>query len=411
MRELIIINQPLYNRGDQAAHKALIRLLQRCFDLRITVLATEPLSDVRQFASGIRNVEYCSYPELEKNNKFYRRIMCLPSVARKVLRNLPEFRRYNRRLLHSDYVLCAPGGICMGGYKNWRHIWHLANAMDLKKKVGIYGRSIGPFYDAKKTDRIFTKRSLDILRHTDYLSLRDRCSQNIASDWDLSFVPTVDTAFAWTPDESLPEELSLLRNKKYIVFVPNHLAAWHPYFRKHPVEDQNHFYRSVLQEILSRGFDVVMLPQLFGKLKGDFPYMMSLLSDLDTKRISVISDHYDSDIQQAIIRSSSGVVGARYHSIIFAVNNLVPFVCLSYEHKMKDTLTLLNLETYSLDLKELLISENRIRQVGTLLDRILSERASLLRKLKTASETARQIALQAFSAFQRKLYGGANGES
>lgn len=39
-----------------------------------------------------------------------------------------------------------------------------------------------------------------------------------------------------------------------------------------------------------------------------------------------------------MIRNARFVVGVRYHSIIFAINTSAPFLCLSYEDKMKFTL-------------------------------------------------------------------------
>jgi len=34
-----------------------------------------------------------------------------------------------------DRVVCAPGGMCMGGFANWDHIWQLDVARRLNKPV------------------------------------------------------------------------------------------------------------------------------------------------------------------------------------------------------------------------------------------------------------------------------------
>ena len=54
--------------------------------------------------------------------------------------------------------------------------------------------------------------------------------------------------------------------------------------------------------------------------------------------IIVLDERYSSDIQQCIMKNARLVIGARYHSIVFALNNGVPFISLSYEHKMKGLL-------------------------------------------------------------------------
>ena len=64
----------------------------------------------------------------------------------------------------------------------------------------------------------------------------------------------------------------------------------------------------------------------------------------------VLPDGYSSDIQQTVISKAKFVVGARYHSIVFAINNSIPFVALSYEHKMVGLLSLLKKDKQQIDI-------------------------------------------------------------
>ena len=404
MPKITIINQPLYNRGDQAAHKALIRLLKEQDGIDITVLSIEKEKAVNLFAEGIEGVEYITFPPFRKKMyKFFKRVMHCPAFVLRLLELIPEIRRYNRIIRKSDYVLCSPGGICMGGYQNWAHIWSIANALSLKKRTGIYGRSIGPFYDRKFSEKVFTRRSIDILKKVDYLSLRDQYSQAIAKELAVDCVPTIDTAFAYKADCDIPKALSHLENRSYAVFVPNQLNAWHPYFTKVHQKVFDELYKSIIKDVLSRGFDVVMLPQLFGMKRVDGQYFRKLSEGFDAEKVFVIPDIYDSDIQQKIISRCSFMIGARYHSIIFAINNNVPFLCLSYEHKMQGTLKLLGLEAYSLTIKELLEQNNGIEKVTALLDSILNERSFVLSRIQQASLKAETIAKDAFFEFLSTL--------
>jgi colanic acid/amylovoran biosynthesis protein len=404
MPSITIINQPIYNRGDQAAFRGLVKLLQGCPYIDTTVLFCYPEQAVRTFMEGVDGVKYVCFPGLQKGKKFFKRIMYLPKPFRRVVELLPEVKKFNRCIGQADYVVCAPGGIDIGGYQNWRVIWRLTSALGLKKRTGIYGRSIGPFRKKKISDHIFARRAIEVLGEVDYLSLRDKRSQEIAEELGISYVPSIDSAFAYRPDCDIPAELSFLRELKYAVFVPNQLYATRN-FKIFKRESFDIFYRSIIDKILSRGYSVVMVPQLFGRNEGDRPYFEYLAGDYESDEVFVVSDIYDSDIQQSIISNASFLVGARCHSIIFAINNHTPFLCLSYEHKMSGALQLLGLSRYLLPLRELLGPglNDGIQKVHTLLDTVVDNRLSILPEIRDASLRAQEIIRNAFSKFLSTL--------
>ena len=81
-----------------------------------------------------------------------------------------------------------------------------------------------------------------------------------------------------------------------------------------------------------------MLPQTFNYntyTGDDIGFMHDTAKNFSTEKVAVIDDIYSSDIQQTVISGSDFVIGARYHSIVFAINNAVPFMALNYEHKFK----------------------------------------------------------------------------
>ncbi|MBN2394958.1 MAG: polysaccharide pyruvyl transferase family protein [Candidatus Atribacteria bacterium] len=88
-------------------------------------------------------------------------------------------------------------------------------------------------------------------------------------------------------------------------------------------------------------------------LRGDEVYFKKLKDRINSKRIIIIPDIYSSDIQQTIISMAMLMIGARYHSIVFAINNEVPFVALSYEHKISGLLEILNLQECMIDIEQL----------------------------------------------------------
>ena len=140
-----------------------------------------------------------------------------------------------------------------------------------------------------------------------------------------------------------------------MVFVPNYLRWHYAYKDRITHETVMDFYDNVFDVIWKHNpeLNIVMLPQLFEK---DDDYAMSDVSmfrDLANKkqdnRIVLTSDNYSSDIQQTIIRKAQYLIGARYHSIVFAINQDVPFISLSYEHKMSGLLETLNKKEWSID--------------------------------------------------------------
>lgn len=244
----------------------------------------------------------------------------------------------------ADYIICAPGGICMGGFQNWMHLFMLKIAKYLNKPLIYYGRSFGPFPTLTKANRIFKKISLEMLNYFSFLSIRDKKTEELAKSLNLKYVSTVDTAFLDSPKVDLPAEIiSQIGNKDYMVFVPN-LLIWHYKYKnqitketvisfyKYIIDEINHFYPTL---------NIVMLPQTFNYgtyLGDDINFFRDIQSEMKNSNIIVIEDKYSSDIQQTIISKAKFLIGARYHSVVFAINNNIPFVALSYEHKIKGLL-------------------------------------------------------------------------
>ncbi len=116
---ILIINQPPFNRGDESAHKALIRtLLKRLPNANFRVLTKfEWKESIRQYAVEDERVSYVFEPVsylklsgfinigLQKNRKWLWKIH-------------PMMNLYKVHYKWADLVLCAPGGICMGGFRN-----------------------------------------------------------------------------------------------------------------------------------------------------------------------------------------------------------------------------------------------------------------------------------------------------
>ena len=258
---------------------------------------------------------------------------------------------------------------------SWDHIWELETARRLGKPVFYWGRSIGPFTDEDCAHSVFKKESSSLLSYFSFLSLRDDVSVRIAEEFGVHPVPVVDSAFLETPDAVIPEAVQSQLDERYVVFVPNALT-WHYRYRNVPQERIDRFHLDVM-ELLSEkypGHTIVMLPQTYRSLINDYGYFRRLAERAAGKPVLVIDEDQSSDVQQKIIAGARMVIGERYHSIVFAINNRTPFVSLSYEHKMTGLLEKLGLTERSVDVQGIFADESgeacrhALEQVRSLLE-------------------------------------------
>ena len=378
---ILIINQPPFNRGDESAHKALLRtLLQRLPSAKIwimfDVIHTE---SIRQYAVHNEHISYIKYPTHYLKSQIIT-TKGLHKNRRWLWKLHPFFRTYHYIYNWADVVVCAPGGICMGGFQDWNHLFFLLLAKFYKKPLAYYGRSFGPFPTETESNRLFKRYSLEMLNYFSFLSIRDHKTELLAQELKVPYVSTVDTAFLDSPEVEIPYELkSLIGKKPYIVFVPNYLLWHYAYKEKVSHEQIMNFYSKVIDELIAAfpNCNIVMLPQLFcGRVYAlsDIDFFRDIAKMKKEDRIIVTPDCYSSDIQQTIIRGAEALLGSRYHSIVFAINQNVPFVALSYEHKIIGLLETLGKQDCCVDITNTFLNEDKenttIEQIRELLKSI-----------------------------------------
>lgn len=394
---ITIINQPTNNRGDEAAHRSLIRSLNYSLpECKIKVLFVgESSNTVQQMAVVNTNNIYISIPKKKGMAQFFPKFFTKYKLLG--LANIFKgYALYKKELGDSDYIICAPGGICMGGFQHWAHLFYLLYALDTKKKVFYYSRSIGPFPVLTKDNILFKKRSIEILKRLDFISLRDSKSIEIAKDFGVKFSNSIDTAFLDVPDVTLPLNLEEITNGKYIVFVPNSLT-WHHAYKNVKQEIIDNLYISIAQYILNKDLSIkiIMLPQIFNDSEVcDERYFKSLKLRINNSRVVVLSEDFSSDVQQKIISNANLVIGARYHSVVFAINNNVSFLALAYEHKMTGLLDMLNLSDRSVDLTKYATSfddEHLLESVCKLADTTIEPH-----RINNANVVAKSLAKNCF---------------
>lgn len=403
--KLLLINQPLGNRGDESAHRALIRaILNRIPDVQIRVLFVDcySVASVDQYDIHDDRVKYVNVHS-GRGYGYVGRKSLLKTHFCGFLRELqPTTRQILAHYRWADAVVCAPGGINMGGFQDWAHLFMLELARYAKRPLAYYGRSFGPFPMETPTNRKFYNLSNILLHYFSYLSIRDHKSALLAEEMGLNYIETVDTAFADEPKVKLPYEIRYALSKPYAVFVPNELI-WH-YAYKDKIERQDiiDFYCAVIQRIFKHNPDlhIVMLPQLFATWHIDVDFFRDIADAVSDKRVIVMPDCYSSDIQQTIIKDASLLVGARYHSIVFAINQNVPFIALSYEHKIAGLLETLGKKDCSIDISEAILTEEGRKDCLNKIEKLLPQ----IRKDERAAIKAKKMAQDGFDGFIEFLH-------
>ena len=399
--KIAVINQPLANRGDEAAHKAFIRAMSKAFpeyqiDVVFLCMEQDLINSIRV---EVENVSYINIPRVRGFVRFEHIGFLFDNFEFSYLH--PSLRKFHNLLKEYDRVVCAPGGMCMGGFTNWNHIWQLDVARRLKKPVLYWGRSIGPFSEESFKKKFFKKCSSRLLKYFSYISLRDKVSVDIANQFEVNADEIVDSAFLEIPSAKIPESiLKDICGSEYIVFVPNSLT-WHPRYKKIPQKKIDEFYLRIIEFLEKKFADkkIVMLPQTYKSVINDYDYFLKLKELSGNKNIIVIDENQSSDIQQEIIKKSFLVIGARYHSVVFAINNEIPFISLSYEHKMKGLLEVLNMTDKMVEIQD--IFDGKSGKFEKALDKV--EHLVFGKLEKPSASQAREIVWNGFERFAGKI--------
>ena len=401
---ILIINQPVNNRGDESAHKALVRTINKKFPkYKVTVYFSGINPDsVDQMEVKHGNNTYINNFSFRKGRAITKRVGLQFNLIK--LSSLhPNHRPFIKELKKNDLIISAPGGPAIGPYYNMNDIYWLKLASVYNKEIAYYSRSIGPFEAKTPKQKLLLKVGTQLLSNFSFLSLRDKQSIALGNKLGFKFTSSIDTAFLEQPKVNLPLEISnKIMSKRCIVFVPNTIN-WAPTLREIP-DDLIFDYFSKSLNLLStiyKDHNIILLPQLHNNTSNTEMIFFNKLQEKESNtNIIVLDEIYSSDIQQSIISKSDLVVGARYHSIVFAINQNVPFVALSYEHKIKGMLEELNIAEHCIDLRHHLKSNTDSDEFIQLLE----SKIKLTCKPSTASIKAKEIALNCFNEMAKTVF-------
>lgn len=385
---VLVVNQHGDNRGDEAA------LLAMCSGIEAELGPTQ-FTVIHQFNNAAAG------PMLRPDARWItlklpvgEAIRFVVYLALRIFRLRPQFLlgSLGQKTIHAyetaDVVVSAPGGPYFGdlyiGHEavHWLYIWiaklHRVPAM-------LYATSAGPFhkkwanpfrrYTYRCFSRLFVREEISA-GHIRGLFAGRRHGVNI----EVSIDSALQVAIA--PQERQHADAQLIVVSAINWPYPNDPS---------PQLRQKEYDTSVIEAVKifaeSRPTHVVFVPQLYGSMHRDTPYLEALARLLPANiSCEVLSDTKSSNEQRALFAAADWVIAGRYHPAVFAVSAAVPVLCIAYEHKATGVLQAAGVPDAVMS-----IDEVTVEVVQAKARELLAARADLSARLQVAQVALREV--------------------
>jgi polysaccharide pyruvyl transferase WcaK-like protein len=385
---VLVVNQHGDNRGDEAA------LLAMCSGIEAELGPTQ-FTVIHQFNNAAAG------PMLRPDAQWItlklpvgEAIRLMAYLALRVFRLRPQFLlgSLGQKTIHAyetaDVVVSAPGGPYFGdlyiGHEavHWLYVWiaklHRVPAM-------LYATSAGPFhkkwanpfrrYTYRCFSRLFVREEISA-GHIRGLFAGRRHGVNV----EVSIDSALQVAIA--PQERQHADAQLIVVSAIHWPYPNDPS---------PQLRQKEYDTSVIEAVKifaeSGPTHVVFVPQLYGSMHRDTPYLEALASLLPANiSCEVLSDTKSSNEQRALFAAADWVVAGRYHPAVFAVSAAVPVLCIAYEHKATGVLQAAGVPDAVMS-----IDEVTVEVVQAKARELLAARANLSARLQVAQVALREV--------------------
>lgn len=293
--------------------------------------------------------------------------------------NIKDTAEVKNAISQSDILLI--GGGCLFQDETsvfnifrWSRICKMA--IDMGKKTVIYANSFGPLN--YKSSRKKVKKLLD---KCDLITLRDTSSFELLKELGVSsnYIVTADPVFSYPLKQESIDSYNL--PKKYITisvrhwfdtipFIPVSLTSKIHYKKKSLYNEYINSINNIINAINDNlDLPVVLIPFLTERDYAVCNDIMNVNGKTDYN--CILGDGNKQICPNDIIRiigDSEFLVGMRLHSIIFAALTATPFIAIDYSAKVNGMLKELDMEEYSINLKD----------CKTILDSFIPEMESLM---------------------------------
>lgn len=352
---LLVINAHWYNRGDEAAIRAMLREIKRaypCASIRIQAA----LPQMHPQEAEIEDAKVINYFPLGKKQLL--QIMTFIGSKGKICMS-NELREFVENVKWADLLIHAPGGPSISDtYSKDEYIYlsRFALAKALKKPYMFYAPSMGPFTNKRRN--IIRRR---LLNSAEMIVVREAISKEYLQSLNLKkdVTVTLDSAFQTPVDSEIYEEelrkdkelSDFLNTDKKVVGITITPLKGNPAYAQDK-ELRNKIlkcFSDFVKKLDKDGYKILFIPQLFGKA-NDYKFMSECAV---SENSYVMQPTHDCFFQQYVIGKLHMIFGMRYHSNVFSAKMGTPFVSISYEQKMKGFMELIELTDLCLDIKDL----------------------------------------------------------
>jgi len=413
---ILIANQHGENRGDEAAMRAMLNnFSEHLSSVRFTLLYQFRNRSLRlRFEQPVEDLPIVLPIREALGLALYSAARVLGFRPRFLLgrHTAPMIRAYEE----TDLVVSAPGGPYFGdlyaGHElvHWFLVWlgHLHG-----KPLFLYAPSAGPF-----RVRVLNPFRRWLFRRFDVVCLRESRSaahvRELLGSEQRPLHVTADSALgrqfeARSRNDYFGEERAELAGRTLVTVS----AIDHLYPGARDPSALRDRYDQTLVEVLERlahkqPCHVLLLPQLYGGIKDDVPYLEKLCGLLEPEvSWEIVDPAADSDEQQRIFAMADVCIASRYHPTIFSHAAGVPAICIYYEHKALGFMEQLGLEEFAFAIEEI-----DPDSLSNALDELLRTREQRVRhlereipKLREMSRRTTELAVELL--LERRADGGA----
>lgn len=319
MKKVLIINQHANNLGDEAAGVALIeRLIGEKYIVAINYLGEGELH--YKNASLLTDI-----PRIKE--------IGIINIVTKIVANMIGFtfdgnrllKKYSKEIDEANVVVVSPSGADLGHYTGWAALLNFMFVKSFDKKIIFCLNSID-----ESSNRVFEKMKRLLLNGCSIYVREKRCLDYMRKIGK-SAKFGIDTAFLLKkPSEIIKKrKLIFVYSRFDFLFTDNSKKNYADIMIRYVIKDILRFAKKenktieLLPHLLTE-LEEKYLMEVFRKIKEVFPYVSY------NNKVKNAFDY------QRAIAEAEVVISMRYHPLVLAAKNYVPFIGLSYDPKMQE---------------------------------------------------------------------------
>lgn len=339
--KILIVNQHTNNFGDDAAGTALVnRLLQvgvKQVELLYCMPGCLPVNDNRVIHNHKLNVR-----QLRRKDFILYWIfgICRGNFIPGFVKKIQEY----------DLIMVSPCGANLGIYKDWQLLFQDLIVVKSRKKLIFHLNTI-----SSSGNKLFDNL-VQFLCKRSYVYVREKSSQQYLKSKGILAKWGADSAFM------LESKGEIQYEESRITFVPSDVWSWHVDFIGGNLDSYDEMIIKPLAQFAQKyNKEICILMHTNYEDEKAFNEKTKLKLEKIAPGLKVVVPDVNTVYDyENYIRSSYMVVGMRYHSIVLAAKNAIPFIAISYEQKIKEVSSYTEQSNYCLDLKNIYYEKSLI---------------------------------------------------